>query len=78
VARSPVPGVKLDLLQGVSGGVVLELAHAEAGVAGAPASKASPVAAPKSLPRTGGLPLWPLALGVVALAAATRRLAARR
>src|SRR5437899_1033816 len=34
-------GVKLDLLQGVSGGVVLELAHAEAGVEGTPASKAS-------------------------------------
>ena len=70
-------GVKLDLLQGVSGGVVLELAHAEAGVEGTPASKASPIAAPKSLPRTGGLPLWPLALGVVALAASTRRLARR-
>ena len=70
-------GVKLDLLQGVSGGVVLELAHAEAGVEGTPATKASPIAAPKSLPRTGGLPLWPLALGVVALAASTRRLARR-
>ncbi|HEV7886918.1 MAG TPA: hypothetical protein VGO92_05110 [Acidimicrobiales bacterium] len=73
-------GVKLRLLMGLGessvgaldGGITLELAHAEAGVAGAPAvvTPVIPVVntpdIARELPRTGGNPLLPMA-GVVVL-----------
>ena len=79
-------GVSLKLLKGINGGVTLALAHAEAGVAGAPAVAAPPPApapapptpqAAPELPRTGGPvdgPWLPIA-GVTLIAGAlvTRR-----
>lgn len=52
-------GVRLHLLKGISGGIKLELAHAEAGVAGKPATvdpAPAQIATPPGLelPRTGG------------------------
>jgi hypothetical protein len=70
-------GVRVEVLPGVSGGVVLGLAHAEAGVAGSPAviQDIVPVV---ELPRTGGSALLPVAgLGLLGLAAATRRFSRR-
>lgn len=66
-------GVKLELLKGVNGGVVLELAHAEAGAAGSPAV-ASNIVEVAELPRTGGMPWIPVAgIGAVGLAIVARR-----
>lgn len=66
-------GVKLELLKGVNGGVVLELAHAEAGAAGSPAVLSSIVEVAE-LPRTGGMPWIPVAgIGAVGLAIVARR-----
>ena len=68
-------GVKLELLKGVSGGVILELAHSEAGVAGTPATKVlsgcvgAGCETLRELPRTGGFPVLPV-LGSLLLAAA--------
>ena len=70
-------GVRVEVLPGVSGGVVLGLAHAEAGVAGSPAviQDIVPVV---ELPRTGGSALLPVAgLALLGLAAATRRFSRR-
>jgi len=72
-------GVKLNLLKGVGGGILIELAHAEAGVGGTPAA-AAPVAAPKNneLPRTGGTPWIPLAgVSILGLAVLVRRVLVR-
>ena len=71
---SVADGVKLELLKGVSGGIVLELAHAEAGVAGNPAS-VTPLIANIELPRTGGTPWLPIAgISALGLAVVARRL----
>jgi hypothetical protein len=69
-------GVSLRLLKGVNGGINLDLAHAEAGVAGSPAV-ADVVDVPRAveeLPRTGGTPWLPIT-GATFIAAAvlTRR-----
>jgi hypothetical protein len=53
-------GVKLHLLKGVNGGILIELAHAEAGVIGA-LPQVSPIAPAFELPRTGGTPWIPVA-----------------
>lgn len=70
---SVADGVKLELLKGVNGGVILELAHAEAGAAGNPAVL-SAIAEVPELPRTGGTPWIPVAgIGAVGLAVLARR-----
>jgi hypothetical protein len=58
------------------GGILLELAHAEAGVGGAPAQLITIAApeVPRELPRTGG----PAVLPMVAVAGLGLALAARR
>lgn len=78
-------GVKLELLKGVSGGILLELAHSEAGVSGEPASVVQGcVALPgqstceenprEEHPMTGGLPVLPMTAGLMMVAAfITRR-----
>ncbi len=75
-------GVGLQLLKGLNGGIVLELAHAESAVGGAkavitPRPQASPRAAapPAQLARTGGLdePMLPIGFALVLLAVLTRR-----
>jgi hypothetical protein len=75
-------GVSLELLKGIGassptamdGGVVLQLAHSEAEVAGAPAVKSAEVLAQTSLPRTGGTPWIPMAgIGILAIALVGRR-----
>jgi hypothetical protein len=75
-------GVSLQLLKGLSGGIVLELAHAESAVGGAkavitPQSLPSPQAERKApeLARTGGMdvPLLPVGFVLVLLAVLTRR-----
>lgn len=66
--------VKVHALRNLSGGtpldggILLELAHTEAGVGGAPAQllTINPPDLPRELPRTGGTPWLPIA-GVVAL-----------
>jgi LPXTG-motif cell wall-anchored protein len=68
--------VKVHALKGVSGGILLALASAEAGVGGTLAA-AAPVPAVE-LPRTGGTPWMPLAgAGVLGLAVLVRRVVAR-
>jgi LPXTG-motif cell wall-anchored protein len=59
----------------MDGGVVLQLAHSEAEVAGAPAtSTPAQVLAQTSLPRTGGTPWIPMAgIGILAVALVGRR-----
>jgi hypothetical protein len=74
-------GVSLHLLKGVNGGVNLDLAHAEAGVAGSPAvldNVETPRAAPE-LPRTGGPGPWLPVAGATFIVAAvlTRRFVLR-
>lgn len=68
--------VKVHALKGVSGGILLALASAEAGVGGTVAVSAPvPVI---ELPRTGGTPLLPAAgAGVLGLAVLVRRIVAR-
>jgi hypothetical protein len=70
-------GVLVHLLKGLNGGIKLQLAHAEAGVAGAPAVAAPVPAAPTvvaELPRTGGIPALPiLGAGLLAIAFVGRR-----
>ena len=64
-------GVRLHLLKGVSGGIELSLAHAEAGAGGS--LPQAPVVAVE-LPRTGGVPWMPvLGAGVLGLAVLVRR-----
>lgn len=73
-------GVKLALLKGLNGGIVLELAHAESAVGGARATITAkevakkPVAAAPTLAKTGAEAPW-LPLGIVLILAAylTRR-----
>lgn len=71
-------GVKLHLLKGVNNGILVELAHAEAGVGGTPAA-AAPIQAPAlELPRTGGTPWIPLAgVSILGLAVLVRRVLVR-
>lgn len=73
-------GVSLRLLKGINGGVNLDLAHAEAGVAGSPAV-ADVVDIPRAaeLPRTGGSGPWLPVAGATLIAAAvvTRRFVLR-
>lgn len=69
--------VKVHALKGISGGVLLSLASAEAGVGGKPAV-AAPVAPAVELPRTGGTPWIPLlGTGVLGLAVLVRRIVVR-
>jgi hypothetical protein len=81
-------GVSLELLKGIGatsatamdGGVVLQLAHSEAEVAGAPAvvTPQTEVLAQTSLPRTGGTPWIPMAgAGNLAIALVVRRSSVR-
>jgi hypothetical protein len=85
-------GVKLRLLMplgesaagALDGGITLELAHAEAGVAGAPAVADAPLVPlntpdiARELPRTGGTPWIPVAgVAVLALAVLVRRTAVK-
>jgi hypothetical protein len=83
-------GVKLRLLQGLGesspgaldGGITLELAHAEAGVAGTAATRTPiTVTTPdiaRELPRTGGNPFIPMAgVAVLVLAVIVRRATVR-
>ncbi|HVL93176.1 MAG TPA: hypothetical protein VM264_07515 [Acidimicrobiales bacterium] len=66
-------GVRLHLLKGVSGGIELSLAHAEAG-AGGSVAQVSPIVTNVELPRTGGTPWMPmLGVGVLGLAVLVRR-----
>ena len=66
--------VKVHALKGLSGGILLSLASAEAGVAGKLAV-AAPLVPVLELPRTGGTPWIPLAgVGVLGLAVLVRRL----
>ena len=75
-------GVGLQLLKGLNGGIVLELAHAESAVGGAkavitPQSLPSPKAErPPELARTGGMgdPLLPIGFVLVLVAVLTRRI----
>jgi hypothetical protein len=87
-AKAIADGVSLELLKGIGasspsamdGGVVLQLAHSEAEVAGAPAVKSAPVdvLAQTSLPRTGGTPWIPMAgIGLLAIALVGRRASVR-
>jgi hypothetical protein len=71
-------GVRLELLKGVQGGIVLNLAHAQAAVGGSLAIVDLPTAneIPRvdELPRTGGTPVIPLVgAGVLGLAVLVRR-----
>jgi hypothetical protein len=87
-ANAVADGVSLRLLEplgassatALDGGITLQLAHAEAGIGGAPAvvtaAPKAPVVheTPRELPRTGGNPFIPMAgVGVLALAVVTRR-----
>ena len=84
--RAVADAVSLHLLKGLpeegeAGGVKLELAHAESGIAGAPqvVVQSAPPAVPQELPRTGGPALLPwLGAGLVALAIGGLKLAGRR
>jgi LPXTG-motif cell wall-anchored protein len=83
--------VSLHLLKGIAassptardGGILLQLAHSEADVAGAPAvtvpvTNNPTVAGVQQLPRTGGTPWIPMAgVGILALAVIGRRVAVR-
>jgi LPXTG-motif cell wall-anchored protein len=66
----------------MDGGVVLQLAHSEAEVAGAPAvatPQSQVLAAQTTLPRTGGTPWVPIAgIGMLAIALVGRRALAVR
>ena len=71
-------GVKLELLKGLDGGIVLELAHAEAAAGGSRPTvspKPPPPTAPgKELARTGGPdPLLPVGVGLLLCAFFVRR-----
>lgn len=67
--------VKIHALKGLSGGILLNLAHAEAGVGGTVAIAGIPLI---ELPRTGGTPWLPLAgVGVLGLAVLVRRFVIR-
>jgi hypothetical protein len=69
--------VKVHALKGISGGILLSLASAEAGVGGKVAVAAPPAPAAE-LPRTGGTPWIPLAgMSVLGLAVLVRRLSVR-
>jgi hypothetical protein len=81
-AKATADGVSLKLLQGLGasslsamdGGVVLQLSHSEAEVAGAPAVATPQVLAQTALPRTGGTPWIPMAgIGILAVALVGRR-----
>ncbi|MFP5328506.1 MAG: hypothetical protein ACLGHT_13600, partial [Acidimicrobiia bacterium] len=66
----------LDVL---AGGIDLSLAHAEAGIAGAPAQVTPPTPElTRELPRTGGFPVLPAAaVGLFGLAVVSRRILAK-
>lgn len=70
--------VKIHALKGVSGGILLNLARAEAGVGGTVAV-AAPAVPVLELPRTGGTPWLPLAgVSVLGLAVLVRRFTLRK
>jgi hypothetical protein len=73
ITETPVVGAQLTALEG---GILLELAHAQAGVGGKPAElvTVSVPDVPRELPRTGGTPWIPM----VAVAGLVIALAARR
>lgn len=75
-------GVRIHALQGVNGGVLLDIAGAQAGIGCARptpvAVRADEVAPLGELPRTGGIPWLPVAgVGVLGLAVLVRRVAVR-
>ncbi len=72
---SVADGVKIHLLKGISGGVKLELAHAEAAVGGLTRLTSKQVVVdPLPLPKTGGEPWVPMAgAGLLVAAYLTRR-----
>ncbi len=80
--KAVADGVAVELLKGISGGIVLNLAHAEAGaISNLPQTKVLDIpsidiarGAPTQLPRTGAEDVLPLALAGVAISV----LAARR
>jgi LPXTG-motif cell wall-anchored protein len=74
-ATATADGVKVELFKGLQGGIVLNLAHAEAAGGGAPATKDAPAPPPNAeLPRTGGTPWLPIAgAGFLGLAVLVRR-----
>jgi hypothetical protein len=81
-AKAVADGVSLHLLKGISGGIKLALAHAEAGVGGKLATVTPKVAAVevvRQLPRTGGPgPLFPaLGVGVLVFVVVGRRMVLR-
>ena len=80
---SVADGVKLELLKGLNGGIVLELAHAESAAGGARATispKAPPpTVAGRELARTGGSdPLLLIGAGLLLAAFVVRRVARAR
>ena len=71
-------GVRLELLTGVEGGIILNLARAQATAGGVPATAPTPQPV-ATLPRTGGTPVLPFfGAGLLAVAVAVRRLVAGR
>lgn len=75
--KAVADAVRLELLKGLNGGVVLGIGHSEAGVNGAVeiARVLAEQPAPPELPRTGGIPALPvMGAGLVAVALVTRRL----
>lgn len=80
---SVADGVKLELLKGLNGGIVLELAHAESAAGGARATVSPkpppPPVAGRELARTGGgEPLLPIGAGLLLGAFFVRRVARAR
>lgn len=81
--KAVADGVAIELLKGISGGIVLNLAHAEAGAISNLAQTkvldtpsidiARDIPTPTSLPRTGAEDVLPLALAGVAIAAVAAR-----
>jgi hypothetical protein len=81
--KAVADGVSLQLLKGISGGIILDLAHAEAGaidnlaktkVLDVPSLDISrDIATPTALPRTGAETALPLALAGLAIAAVAIR-----
>lgn len=73
--------VRLELVKGLQGGVVLALASAKAEITGVPELtrvESVPPQVPVELPRTGGTPLMPVAgVALLGLAVGLRRLATR-
>jgi len=73
--KAVADAVRLELVKGLSGGVTLGLARAEAGAAGSPAVTTPQVETPRELPRTGNtMPVLPVVgAGLMAAGLAGRR-----